>query len=148
MIIWFLIRSFRPSVYIFFFFFFFFFSPYRGQIHSCWPSSTMQMKSWTKWPLSWTVWTAGRTLRGVHCWSTSSAPARLTSSLHLLYLTVQSFVLFGHFYQQVFDFHSGMFKNESVRICCLNIFERWPIMPLFTRCKISLWCPQSVYVKF
>lgn len=71
LIIWYLIRSFRPSVYICFLF------PCRGQIHSCWPSSTMQMKSWTRWPLSWTVWTAGRTLRGVPCWSTSSAPARL-----------------------------------------------------------------------
>ncbi len=27
-------------------------------------------------------------------------------------------------------------------------FKGGPIMLLFTRCKISLWYPQSVYVKF
>lgn len=54
----------------------------RGQTRSSWPSSTTLMKSWTKWPLNWTVWTAGRTLRGVPSWSTSSDPVRSVLRKH------------------------------------------------------------------
>lgn len=44
----------------------------RGRTLSSWPSSTTLTKSWIRWPLSWTASTAGKTLRDVHYWSTSS----------------------------------------------------------------------------
>lgn len=56
--------------------FFFFVCACRGQTLSSWPSSTTLMRSWTRWPPSWTASTAEKTLSDAPCWSTSFAPVR------------------------------------------------------------------------
>jgi len=38
--------------------------------------------------------------------------------------------------------------DESSIFAPENHFKGAPIMPLFTRCNIGLWCPQNVFVKF